>query len=369
MVGEQVERDLRIVRVPENFEAEEELSMQKHEEELQQFRYNLRYHTQRNRRSLVPGTKENLACIDQQHVTFDPLYEKMSEFEFKWNSGYTSTLFKRVKMNLRSFMKRGVNSQLWKTPRETFTDMCLRHASDVGKALVRFPSAFSTFATGSMANIAMFSDEGTGILRRIWDTHAALRKRASEIPVSEYVTNLRTETQDILVQTPVYRWYLGESASPFPTTIVSPQMSEHLSRLYRERKEYAAEHPEDTSSIFNGYGIPQHFKRIFEHLYRRYVSRFNIETDALHRVKRVYYQVYDTLYPGQLTEEQHKRFILDDNCPIVKRSVDLAVNVVQRCAAKASNQTQNFANDSLRDQVMRNVMHFQMLQSHSLVPS
>lgn len=363
LVGEQNDRELRNMHIPEDFDADPDLSMQRHEEQLMRFKNDLHTHTHRARmaRSLVPGTKEELTCIDRQHLTYDPLYTKMAEYEFKWKSGYASTLFKRVRMNFNRMLRQDpvTGPSMWTSSSvgESFTDMCVRHASQVGSALVRLPSVFNTFTMGSMATVTMMTEHGTNLWTKIVEKHTQLRAHAARsIHVPDNLAEFRTDTWNLLEQTPVYRWYLNESASPFPTTVVSREMSEHLSRLYRERKEHAQQNPEDASSVFNAYGIPQHLNRIYSHLYDRYVRRFNIETDALHRVKRVYYQVYDTLYPGYLTEEQHKRFILDDNCPIVKRSVDLMVKTVQRCAAKASNQTQNFADNSLRDKIMRQVV-------------
>lgn len=351
-----VKQDERVKRaIPLDFDKDPELSMEQHVKDLAAFREQLRSHSRAARqRSLVPGTPEPLTCFEREHLTWNPLYEQVSVIEYKWRSGYMTRLMKRVAMNYRAMKEDFASTTV--VPIDIL-DVSSRHAAKLGQALRRFPDLVKIWVEGTMSLVTTLHDEGlSSLVKTAWVRHSELRAQASRLPVPEDIAQTRSETWERFQQTPVYRWYLGESASPFPTTIVSPQMSEHLSRLYRERKEHASEHPEDTSSIFNGYGIPQHFRRIFEHLYQRYVSRFNIETDALHRVKRVYYQVYDTLYPGQLTEDQHKRFILDDNCPIVKRSVDLAVNVVQRCAAKASNQTQNFANNSLRDQVMRNVM-------------
>lgn len=59
-------------------------------------------------------------------------------------------------------------------------------------------------------------------------------------------------------------------------------------------------------------------------------------------LKRVGLKIFDTMYPGQLSKQQHERFILDEGCPLINDSVNLAVSVYSYCAnIHAGNQMTN----------------------------
>ncbi len=50
------------------------------------------------------------------------------------------------------------------------------------------------------------------------------------------------------------------------------------------------------------------------------------------RVGRVFYSVYNVIYPGGLSHYEQQRFIFDGNCKVITRSVDVVVKVADYCA-------------------------------------
>lgn len=54
--------------------------------------------------------------------------------------------------------------------------------------------------------------------------------------------------------------------------------------------------------------------------------------DNWRRVGRVFYSIYNVLFPGALSLEEKQRFLFDGNCKILTRSVDVIVKVADYCA-------------------------------------
>lgn len=344
---EQEDIERRVI-VPKDFDADPELSMKEHERKLIEFRQQLKDHMNlKRRRSLVPGTIEELTCIDQDPTTFDPLYERFSELEYKWRSGYMTRIMKRVAMNYRAITRDA--SFFTVAPVPSLFEITSEHAKRLGHVIGAVPYVLKIGVDATMSTLTFFYDMSPS---QIWATikaqHAKLRQRAARLPVDAETLEMRQMIGERLPMTPAYRWWYGNLSRDEDTIFTRPQMSQHMSYIYQYRKQHAENNPDDETSIFNGYGYGQRWSRLAQHLSKRWEQATRINHNAVDRVKRVYYKIYNSLYPGELTEDQHRRFIVDgDGCPLVSESVDIIATTVRYCAAKASNQTQNYTNNAI----------------------
>lgn len=302
------------------------------EDEVSQFREQLRNNRKMRRRSEEGKTH----CTDREYVTYDPLYERLAVVEFKWRSGYMKRLLKKAAMNWIASRKRGILFQPYEYQGPGFFDLTSKHLKDAYDAVSRLPGAFDMFARAMRYRIIQFT-EGRDILSNMWKNFKNARQRARDTTVPREIVEERQMIQEKIRDSPIYQWWYGSESGN--VTFIKKSFSDHVKNVYNARKAYAQENPEDPSSVFNGYGVVSRIQGIWQMVRRRFVDKFYVNQASIDKVRRVYYQVYNILYPGHLTEEQHKRFILDEGCPLISRSVDLASRTVQTCAAQAANQT------------------------------
>lgn len=60
------------------------------------------------------------------------------------------------------------------------------------------------------------------------------------------------------------------------------------------------------------------------------------QLDSWERVQRLYYQVYNRIWPGHLSREKQERFLFLSNCVILDRALDVTVKVIDYCANEAA---------------------------------
>ncbi len=56
------------------------------------------------------------------------------------------------------------------------------------------------------------------------------------------------------------------------------------------------------------------------------------QLEHLEKLKRVYYQMYNRIWPGYLTPQQKERFLFNSNCVLADRMVNLTIKVIDYCA-------------------------------------
>ena len=67
--------------------------------------------------------------------------------------------------------------------------------------------------------------------------------------------------------------------------------------------------------------------------------------DAIERVKRLYYQVYNRIWPGHLSKEIQERFLFLGNCQVLDRALDITTKVVDYCVNEAMPNMKRFDSD------------------------
>jgi hypothetical protein len=106
----------------------------------------------------------------------------------------------------------------------------------------------------------------------------------------------------------------------------------NVSRVYKASGE---------PGFWNAYGLGKHWNATREHLSDRFLTAHwtPLQVHNYMGLKRVGLKIYDTLYPGMLSQAQHERFLLDDGCPLINDSVNLATSVYSYCANIHSGNT------------------------------
>ena len=130
-------------------------------------------------------------------------------------------------------------------------------------------------------------------------------------------------------QGPLYQWLFGKPTTTWkgPSLPIVP----FIKHLYNVSRVYKAS---GEPGFWNAYGLGKHWNATREHLVDRFATAHwtPLQVHNYMGVKRVGLKIFDTLYPGQLSQAQHERFILDDGCPLINDSVNLAVSVYSYCA-------------------------------------
>lgn len=249
-----------------------------------------------------------------------PYVAQFDAWEYKLRSGYYTHLVRRI-------ARRGIYRDPVATPVRDYGHLLINAGAEFGAVLTRVPDVVRDVFGSTVFAWEFFSDTYT----------LGLKWRAFRDRIHAHVTResprdaeRRDRIRDAFRAGPVYRWFASNDNWFKTWKGPSMELPTFVRHLYRVMKTSDRAEP----SLWNGFGVGVRLQRMrdhFTHLYGQWhwtpEKRQNVD-----RVLGAGMKVYDKLYPGYLTEEDHKRFILDDGCPLINDSVDLIVQSFSYCS-------------------------------------
>jgi hypothetical protein len=218
------------------------------------------------------------------------------------------------------------------------------------------PRLASTIFTSTRDMYALFSNYHE-LFKKLNQFKTKWLYEMANVPVSKELVEKRQLIVELFKRGPVYQWFNGSyynenNDNDYPQrgtpwiTIPAIKIVQHWYKVMLENRAQAKLHNAEPA-FWNFYRMDTLIQNTKNHLYNRFFTAHwtPLQRDNYDRGKRVAYSVYDTIYPGHMTEKEYQRFILDGTCPIINDAVNLIVQTVTICANTANvNQNRTLQN-------------------------
>lgn len=260
---------------------------------------------------------------------------------YKYSSGYYGKVLRAAIENVQ----RGGKTQ-WPNTQESL-EMMQTELRMLGQtiAVQKYGEAIS--ATGEAVNavtkhVGDILEEGPDkFIRRKYDEYVAYRDSIK--------TKYRTIQEDKLIQTwyesPLYKWLFAPEMQG-RRSILGP-FWEHMQRVVAFQREHWK------TESFNFFNADLHFVSFRDLFFKRWQNPVwrPKQLENLEKLKRMYYTIYNFIWPGTLSQEIQERFLFFSNCPIINKAVDMTIRIADTCLNDA------FANANITSRFIEQSAH------------
>jgi len=150
--------------------------------------------------------------------------------------------------------------------------------------------------------------------------------------------------QRYLDQTPLYAWITGSTppAAPAAQGWSFTRFRTHLNRVIEHNRN------ESSRAQLSAWNADLHVSVWKQHVTHMFTPQLTpYKTANWHKLKRVGYQMYNIVFPGSLTRQQHERFIFGSTCILLQRTEQVTVALLSYCVNEFANNVNVTANGRL----------------------
>lgn len=261
----------------------------------------------------------------QKSMVFDAAL-KADRIWFKYTTGYYSFLMENMLDSIAN------GDSILPTKEEALNDVKLSILELKNTILIQ-PYAKVVQATADASTLVarevgkIFNEGVVEFVTRTYNDYVVSRRHSYK-----RANNGKAEAFQVAIEnSPLYRWYYSSSSSSsFEEGRGEHRVGfiEHLSNVVAfQRKHWATE-------SFNFFNADLKFWSVAELIQTRWSNPVwePHQLENLEKLKRVYYQMYNRIWPGYLSNEQKERFLFNSNCVLADRMMNLTIKVVDYCA-------------------------------------
>lgn len=256
---------------------------------------------------------------EQKIMPWSPVFDAIvqaDQLQFKLQSGYYSYLLDKASRRLAN--------QEWTFPT---TEESLKNLGSATRNLghVIFHLPYKTIVHETRDAVAYVWEAGNYLYERgVWNV---IQEKKDERAKAywEREGRARAEKKELFLrgfyQSPLYRWW---SAPPRNDTLFGPFVRHMSAFISKQREEMK------TVTFWN---VDKKFGAIRDHVVKRWTTYEWTEEKLANweRLTRVYYQVYDAIWPNTLPHHVRERFIFNSNCIIADRLLATTLLPVDYC--------------------------------------
>ena len=256
---------------------------------------------------------------------YSPMFEAIiqaDEIWYKYSIGYYGYMINRA---LKHYKRGDWN---WPSPEDASRDLAF---SIQNLKFVATNQPYMEVITGMHHNAVRLIN----FAREVTDYGVVKYVREAKQSYDENIRQMRARNQpnraallDKFKRMPIYRWWSMPS-NDRNKGLLTP-FFQHLNNVINHRRRVWNE----TNGAFTVFTADLKAMSVKDRIVKRWTTP--VWTPKIienwSRVGRVFHYIYETIFPGSLTEEERRRFLFDGNCALVTRSVDTITKVADYCA-------------------------------------
>lgn len=292
----------------------------------------IRHFAQKQRDERFKGLREEVKArraimakaLQDQLPPDSPLFQSMLGFDamwYKYQRGYYGYLYKKFVDRVE---KRAFASFPTTLEAKAHLDMTI---SQFSKTLATQPyselfdaSIESAYIAGNTVRDAI----STGPIQYVRDAYALMTSKLYE-RASRKRAEKNAILQGYLDQTPLYTWSQRPSVPSEGPSVVTRFML-HLNTVIEHHRN------ESNLSTFNAWNADLHVSVLKQHVVKMFTPSLTpYKTRNWHKLKRVGYQIYNIIFPGSLTRQQHERYIFGSSCIFLQRVEIVTTSLLGYC--------------------------------------